>query len=251
MVSSPPLVSVVIPTYNEEQYLPKLLECLKHQTFRDFEIVVADNHSPDATRKIAASYGAVVTDGGLPGRGRNLGAKVARGQILFFIDADVTLPHTFLEKTVKDFLKYSCDIGTTLTRAHSKHPFDRLFFVICNLGVLFFQHFRPIAHGFNIIVTSKRFHEVGGFDETLVAGEDFDFVRRASAGHRFRVFRSTYDIASVRRFQKIGRMQMFLKLMVLIVRTLIFGEKLRHKGDYDWSGYGKKIQGGKRITVKR
>lgn len=249
MVSLSPLISVIIPTYKEESWLPKLLQCLHDQTFKDFEVVVADNNSPDNTRKVARDFGARVTDGGLPGRGRNIGAKYARGKILYFIDADVLLPKNFLEKTHKQFLKKKCDVGTTYTRANSEHPFDIFFFSLCNLGVFLFRFFSPIAHGFNIIVTKKRFDEVGGFDESLVAGEDFDFVKRASSGHKFSVFTGTYDIASVRRFQKIGRLKMFFHLILLIVRTMIFRQKLHRVGDYDWTGYGKKVKGGKKVTL--
>jgi glycosyltransferase involved in cell wall biosynthesis len=249
MVSSMPLVSVIIPTYNEENWLPDLLECLKKQTFQDFEIVVADNKSTDKTQSIAKSYGARVTDGGLPGRGRNIGAQHAKGEILFFIDADVKLPRDFLENSVKSFKKRKCDVATTFTRAGSNHIFDIFFFSFANLWVFIFQFLSPIAHGFNIIATKKRFFEVKGFDEDFVAGEDFEFVKRASKKHRFRVLYSTYDVASVRRFEKIGRIKMFLHLTMMIFRTMVLRQKLHHKGDYDWTGYGKKIEKGKRITI--
>ena len=67
---------------------------------------------------------------------------------------------------------------------------------------IIFQFINPISHGFNIVVTKKRFNEIKGFDESVVAGEDFDFVRRAAKGHKFCIVYSTYDIASVRRFKK-------------------------------------------------
>ena len=60
MRSSNPLVSVVIPAYNEEKYLPACLEALSRQTFRDFEVVVVDNNSTDRTAEIARSLGARV-----------------------------------------------------------------------------------------------------------------------------------------------------------------------------------------------
>ena len=87
------MLSIVIPTFNEEKFLPHLLKSLKEQTFKDFEIIVADNNSTDATRSVAINVGAKVVKGGLPARGRNNGAKVARGEWLLFLDADVILPH--------------------------------------------------------------------------------------------------------------------------------------------------------------
>ena len=86
-------VSIVVPTKNEEAYLPILLASLRGQTFQDFEIIVADAHSTDRTREIALQAGAKVVDGGMPGPGRNRGAAVAQGEIIFFFDADVILRH--------------------------------------------------------------------------------------------------------------------------------------------------------------
>lgn len=78
------IFSIVIPTYNEEEYLPKLLESIKMQSYDDYEIIVADANSNDRTREIAEEYGCIVVDGGLPAVGRNNGAKVAKGEIILF-----------------------------------------------------------------------------------------------------------------------------------------------------------------------
>ena len=51
------ILSIIIPTYNEEEYLPLLLESIKQQDFRDYEIIVADANSKDNTVKIAEEYG--------------------------------------------------------------------------------------------------------------------------------------------------------------------------------------------------
>ena len=51
------MLSIIIPTYNEEEYLPKLLNCIKNQTHKDYEIIVADANSKDKTRQIAKKYG--------------------------------------------------------------------------------------------------------------------------------------------------------------------------------------------------
>lgn len=57
-------LSIIIPTYNEEEYLPKLLEGIKSQDFEDYEIIVADANSTDKTREIAEVYGCKIVDGG-------------------------------------------------------------------------------------------------------------------------------------------------------------------------------------------
>ena len=55
------ILSIIIPTYNEEEYLPLLLKSIKQQDFRDYEIIVADANSKDNTVKIAEEYGCIVT----------------------------------------------------------------------------------------------------------------------------------------------------------------------------------------------
>ena len=64
-------LSIIIPTYNEEEYLPNLLKSIESQKFKDYEVIVADANSCDNTVKIAKNYGCTVVQGGMPGVGRN------------------------------------------------------------------------------------------------------------------------------------------------------------------------------------
>ena len=78
------MLSIIIPTYNEEYLLPKLLESIKKQNFTDYEIIVADNNSKDNTVKIARKYKCRIVKGGLPGSGRNRGAENLEENICYF-----------------------------------------------------------------------------------------------------------------------------------------------------------------------
>ena len=85
-------ISVVIPVFNSERYLRQCLDHLKRSTFTEYECIVVDDGSTDGSAAVAAEYGATVLQTGRrsgPAYARNLGAKTARGEILFFIDADV------------------------------------------------------------------------------------------------------------------------------------------------------------------
>src|SRR5271165_4985787 len=106
------MLSIVIPTFNEEDCLPLLLESIRTQSFSDYEIIIADNNSTDDTLLIARQYGATITTGGLPGAGRNAGASFATGELILFLDADVILPADFLKDIVNEFLYngYGVDI---------------------------------------------------------------------------------------------------------------------------------------------
>ena len=87
-----PRLSVVMPVYNAERTLGECLERLFQSTYRDFELILVDDGSTDRTRAIASDFPArIVTSSGRvgPAAARNLGARVAEGDIVFFIDSDV------------------------------------------------------------------------------------------------------------------------------------------------------------------
>ncbi len=90
-------LSIIIPTFNEESYLPHLLESIKRQDFSDYEVIVADAGSKDSTRDIAQEWGCKVVEGGLPSVGRNRGTEAASGEYLLFFDSDVFLTRDYLE----------------------------------------------------------------------------------------------------------------------------------------------------------
>jgi len=94
------LVSVIIPTKDEECYLPACLECLKNQTYSPIETVVVDYQSRDDTRNIARSYGVRLVEIDVPGIGpaRDLGILHSSGEILVFLDADCIFEPTFIEQ---------------------------------------------------------------------------------------------------------------------------------------------------------
>ncbi|MEU5721991.1 glycosyltransferase family A protein [Micromonospora sp. NPDC047738] len=89
-----PLVSVVIPCYNRARTVELCVRSVRQQTYPAIEIIVVDDASSDGSAGVAESAGATVlrlpTNSG-PGAARNLGAERARGEILFFLDADVAL----------------------------------------------------------------------------------------------------------------------------------------------------------------
>lgn len=99
-----PLVSVIIPAYNEEDYLPDCLKSIQNQTYKNIEVIVADNNSTDKTSEIAKVFGTKVVKVEKKNVAvvRNADAKVAKGDILFFIDADTILSFDSIEKLIKN-----------------------------------------------------------------------------------------------------------------------------------------------------
>jgi glycosyltransferase involved in cell wall biosynthesis len=198
-------VSIIIPTLNEEQMLPGLLDSIKVQDFYDYEVIVADARSQDSTREIAEQYGCRIMNGGLPAVGRNAGAAAARGDFLFFLDADVIIPQGFIRNVYEEMQDRYYDLATCEIRPLSNYRLDRVLHRMINLAVILNLRVDPKAFGFCIFVTKRLFDRVGGFDETIYVAEDNDFVKRASEFRALRYLSSAYLMVSVRRFEKEGR----------------------------------------------
>jgi glycosyltransferase involved in cell wall biosynthesis len=99
-----PFVSVIIPTLNEEKYIETTLLSIKNQDYKGkYEIIVVDSNSKDKTVKIARKYAdkVIVTKRRGVSVGRNIGAEVAKGEILLFVDADTTLLPNVISKVVR------------------------------------------------------------------------------------------------------------------------------------------------------
>jgi glycosyltransferase involved in cell wall biosynthesis len=124
------MLSIIIPALNEENYLPRLLDCLKKQSFKNYEIIVADADSRDKTREVAQTFGCKIVKGGLPAKGRNEGTKIARGDIILFLDADALLPEDFLEKTLKEFKERNLDIASFVLNPISEKKYPKILFDI-------------------------------------------------------------------------------------------------------------------------
>ncbi len=230
-------VSIVIPALNEEQLLPRLLETIRNQNFSDFEIIVADANSSDQTRAIAESYGAKVVDGGLPGPGRNKGARAACGEYLFFLDADVQLPEHFLQNAVTELDERYLDLATCEIRPLSNHVVDKVVHRFINLSIRASLRVDPKAMGFCIFITRRLFFRAGGIDETVRLGEDAEFVKRAAKISPLHWLSSVHINVSVRRFEKEGRFAHIKKGIKLNLYRSFKGEVRDDAIEYEFAQY--------------
>lgn len=106
---SPPKVSVIVPVYKVERYLPECIESILAQTFTDFELILVDDGSPDNSGKICDDYAARDSrirvfhkENGGVSSARNLGLDNARGEWIAFVDSDDWVEKDFLEKYFDD-----------------------------------------------------------------------------------------------------------------------------------------------------
>jgi glycosyltransferase involved in cell wall biosynthesis len=230
------MVSIVIPTLNEEKYLPQLLQSLEQQTFTDYEIIVADADSTDETREIAAHYGCQVVPGGKIAWGRNAGARRARGEYLMFLDADVTVPPTFLENLMRRVVAEKLDVASGFITPDSKRLFDKIMVSTSNLWHFTIQLFYPHASGFYIIARKALHEQINGFDEELFLTEDHDYVIRAARHGKFRYLWQPRVKFSVRRFDKEGRLRLIWKYLVLEIH-MIFKEVKEEIVNYEFGKF--------------
>jgi len=205
-----PELSIIIPTFNEEKYLPKLLESIKKQVYTNYEIIVADNNSKDRTRQIAKEYRCRLTKGGAPAVGRNNGAKLAKGRLLLLLDADFILPENFLESCIEEFKKRKLDVATCLFKIKNKKLIDKLILFSGNILILSAQYFDPHSTGAFVLCKKIIFNKLKGFDEKLKQAEDHDFVKRSSKIGIFGVLKKNL-FWSMRRFEKEGRINILKK----------------------------------------
>ncbi|MBI2138556.1 glycosyltransferase [Candidatus Woesearchaeota archaeon] len=223
------MLSIIIPTWNEQKYLPRLLRCIRRQTFRDFEIIVADSRSTDRTRKIARNFGCRVvlvrkkTIHG-PAPGRNLGANAAQGDILIFFDADVEIRRDFLAKAAEELNNKKADVAGTLISPDTNNFLDRLFIGVFNSVITTTQFFYPNAYGGSIICRKWLHKKVHGFDEGIFLGEDLDYVQRCGKKGRFRILRNARAIFSMRRFAIEGRWRVGSRYVLSGLYHVFFGQ---------------------------
>lgn len=170
-------VSFIVPTRNSARTLQACLRSLVQQDLEDVEVVVVDNHSSDGTLAIAEEWAdTVVTAGPERSAQRNLGAFLSRGDVVVFIDSDMVL-----EPGVARDIREAFDAPT--------RP-GALVIPELAFGTGFFARCRALEKRLYLgdgtveavrAIDRKLFEEVGGWDEDLTAGEDWELTDRIKA----------------------------------------------------------------------
>jgi len=231
------MLSIIIPTLNEEKYLPSLLNSIKQQKVKeDLEIIVADAGSRDKTLEIAKSFSGKIVAGGLPARGRNKGARVAKGDLLLFLDADLKLPLGFLENSFEEFRDRKLAVASYCLEPETKKRIVKTGFnLLYNRPITFSE--KLLAYGaMGILVKKEIFEKVGGFDENVKLAEDMYFIRQASKIGKFGVIRSSKIYITLRRFESDGYFKTLFKYLLCnlymfsgkAVRSDVFRYRFNH-----------------------
>lgn len=218
------MLTIVIPTKNEESYLPRLLESIKKQTLEPAEVIVADAQSTDRTRVVARSFGARVVEGGMISFGRNAGAQAAQTDFILFLDADVELRDPeFLQKAVGEMLERKLDLATCDVFPLSDQYIDHFLHKAYNTYARAWGSLYAHAPGFCLMAKRTLHERIGGFDETLTFCEDHDYARRAVDYGRFGFLTSTKIPVSIRRLDRDGRMKIVIKYLLAELHLAFLG----------------------------
>lgn len=204
------MISLIICTLNEEQYLPKLLDSIGLQTTKfPYEVIVVDAGSTDKTATVVQEYQKTSTyplrfvafnQRGIA-RQRNEGANQAKYEQLLFLDADVVLNKAFLETAMQQIEAKNLPIaGTKLYAAENSLGFRSVYAFYSNIYLPITRLFNPVIHGCSIFVTKTLHNQIGGFKEGILF-EDFRYGVDASKIFRPPLLRGdAYVRTSARRF---------------------------------------------------
>jgi glycosyltransferase involved in cell wall biosynthesis len=168
-----PLVSVIVPTKNSEAYLDICLKSIIEQSYTNIEIIVVDNNSTDKTVEVARKYTDKVFNKA-PERStqRNYGAKQSIGDYLYFVDSDFLLHKAIIQEAVSVCLKgydlvavhNTSDPSVSVWSKVRKFERDMYKYDTNNIAVRF--------------CSRKAFFAVDGYNEKLIASEDYDLHNR-------------------------------------------------------------------------
>lgn len=177
-------ISIIIPTYNEEDNIEQLLSAIKkRQTGYIAEIIVADGGSDDSTVEIAKKSGAIVQICDRTGRGpqMNQGADLAKNPVLYFLHADSIPPRGF-DSMIIQSIKRGVSAGCFRLRFDDDHPLLKCYAWFTRFSLTVFRF------GDQSLFCEKRtFEEIGGFDELLAVLEDQEIVQRFKKESTFKI----------------------------------------------------------------
>lgn len=224
------MISVIIPTLEEENYIGKTLARLA-KFIPEIEIIVVDGGSRDKTIEIAKRYTDKVfriNEKGIS-KAKNIGAKYAQGDILVFIDADVFVSDDFLPKVVKIFQNPDIMAATCKIMPAQPKLLEFIYFSLLNLVIRFSikaipkTKFKFGSRGEFFTVRKKEFLKLGGFNEKIPCLEDIDITFRLFEFRKFEFAEDLVVYESMRRIRKLGLFKILRIWTTELLAYLIYG----------------------------
>lgn len=223
-------LSIVIPAYNEEQYLAATLGALQIALpDKHAEVIVVDDESTDRTAEIATELGArvVETRAHNIGKVRNTGAAASEAEILVFLDADTLVKPGVFEKIIHELSDPLCVGGSVAVEyeAFTKRKWARVYLDMFRFWGLVLK----MRQGAIQFCRKDIFDQLGGYDETIYVGEDIEFhwrldkIAKRQRGHTVFI-EEPKVVTSSRRFDK---MTLWRALVFTHPVTILLGWRIR------------------------
>ena len=231
------MISVIIPTWEEEKYIEKTLKSLKNQDYdKRFEIIIVDAGSRDRTREIARKYTKkVYTIGrGVP-KARQFGTKKAKGDIVAFTDADTVYCKNWLKQIEKSFEDPEVVgvAGKILAYKNSAIKY-RFYYWLVFYQFLVMSHYifgKKIFVGSNCAARRDKILEIGGFDTGFKSGDDHDVGYRLGLIGKVILNPNLVVRVSPRKEEKMGCIRMMLHHSKNYIKRYILGQR-KYTGPY-------------------
>jgi len=241
-MQSNPAFSLIVPVYQEEKIIESHLSMFTEELREkhNFELIVSDGGSADATAEIAKNFADTVIIHNSPERqtisqGRNRGADFANSDILVFLNVD-SFPAD-LDKFFENIKQFANNEGKytgkgAIASYVSGFPDevllkDKIFYFIHNNYVHFLNIIGlGMGRGECQIVRSDVFRLTGGYNDNIVAGEDFDLYRRISKHSKIIFDRDTLIYESPRRFRKYGYIKTIFFWLANSITVWWFGKSV-------------------------
>lgn len=240
-------LSIIIPTLNEEKYLPLLLKDLKSQTIKDFEVLVVDAYSDDKTCEKALEFNSgldirvVESDKRHLAYQRNLAARNAKGEYLLFIDADVHVKSIFIEKLFDYIERYNFILYLPIHLPHDAEYVDELLYKIMAVFTdASHMTNKPFAYGSSVVFERHFFEHLKGYDADVFVYEDHEIIQRArKQGVKAKLMTDNPVFFSFRRYRSEGRISLLSKYTLATLHLLAYGKVDKKIFSYEMGGSAK------------
>lgn len=213
------LLTIIIPTYNEELYIARTLYAVMDQHYtNNIKIIIADAGSTDRTLKIVNELSDKfdlnldIILGGLPAVGRNAGASLASTPYILFLDADVTFTKpTAINQALSALTSHKYDMVSSTPFYLGDADWRALVMFWLNRRITIIMSWvSPFAIGGFTMISKQKFIELGKYDERAMQSEDWLLSKKVNP-NKFKIIPSLMT-QNNRRFKKYGYWSM-VKLM--------------------------------------